>query len=527
MDAASPIHAAGRSPFHRLPQILTVLIATIALTTPDAFSQRRGGGGFRGGSIGGGRGSFGGSRIGGSRGFSGGRFGGSSVPRTRSFSGGRSGSFNPTFGHSGAFRRGSSGSIHHNSGFGRGFAGGISRNGGICRTGSGYWGRGWTGGARGGWCGVRSSYCAPRFYGCGSFGRSVFACGAWPTWCGPRSCFLGSSIFSYGVYGGAAYVDYPYLVDNSVYVAPTVVETEAPPPPVQDQSEPVQSESGRIDSRVAGLLEQGEKALQKGQYDVAREHFDRAMQLAPDDPRSRISFGLTEFALGNFGDAAAAIHDAMSMAPDLAATPLDLRKGFGDGQTYQSQMNLLENLIHLRPDDLRFPMLLGFMQYYGGQRATGIQTLRNYTKARPDDATVNTFVETAARASQPQTPAQPSTPPKVVYPKKSASLVEPLGRHPDGPIASWDDVALQRLAIDEFSMARGLDRVGNRLEAEIASRDVDDETGALEKAKLKMHWVEWKKKTGHDGFESMSGKQKKTTVKIKFDEWGQFSEFDD
>lgn len=289
----------------------------------------------------------------------------------------------------------------------------------------------------------------------------------------------------------------------------------------------MESRRGPEDSRVAGLLEQGEKALQKEQYDVAREHFDHAMQLAPNDPRSRISFGLCEFALGNFGNAAAAIHDAMSMAPDLASTPLDLRKGFGNGQAYQTQINLLENLIRLRPDDLRYPMLLGFMQYFGGQRATGIQTLRDYTKARPDDATVSTFIQTAERASRPPPPAQPSKTPKVIYPKGSASLVDPLGRHPDGAIASWDDVALQRLAIDEFSMARGLDRVGNRVEAEIASKDVDDETGVLEKAKLKMHWVEWKKKSCEDGVEAMAAKQKKTTVKIKFDEWGQFSEFDD
>ena len=61
----------------------------------------------------------------------------------------------------------------------------------------------------------------------------------------------------------------------------------------------------------------------------------------------------------------------------------------------------------------------------------------------------------------------------------------------------------------------------------ISSTDFDDETGAIVKAKFKMHWVQWKTREGTGGSEIREAKQKKTSIKLKFDEFGQFSEYCD
>jgi len=356
----------------------------------------------------------------------------------------------------------------------------------------------------------------------------VFACGDRPYYCGPWNCFAGSCFLGYGVYGGATVIEYPYFVDNSVHVEPADVETVTVTPPDEETTEPDGAGSSANDARVAGLLEQGEKAFQVGHYGEARERFESAMKLAPDDPRSRVSFGLSDFALGNFGDAASAVHDAMAMAPDLAATPLDLGKGFGDAQSFQRQVDLLANLTRARPDDSRFQWLLGFVQYFGGDRTTGLQTFHQYTAAHPEDQTVGAFVRNAEGVSPPPRPQPPpSTRPYSVYQRPSAAVVEPLKRNPDGAVAQWRDENLRELALDQFSFARGLDRNGNRIAVEIVAKDIDDDTGALTKAKFKVRWVEWKTKTGKDRQEAREEKQKKTTIKLKFDEFGQFTEYCD
>ena len=94
-------------------------------------------------------------------------------------------------------------------------------------------------------------------------------------------------------------------------------------------------------------------------------------------------------------------------------------------------------------------------------------------------------------------------------------------------IAQWPDEELRRLALDKFSGTRDLDPAENRIGIEIVAKEYDDDTGALIKAKFRVHWVEWRTIRLKDGCEVREEKQKKTTVKLKFDELGRFTEFCD
>jgi len=106
----------------------------------------------------------------------------------------------------------------------------------------------------------------------------------------------------------------------------------------------------------------------------------------------------------------------------------------------------------------------------------------------------------------------------------------PVAEQPPGPppeITQWSDEDLRNMAGDKFTATRGLDAEANRVSIELVNKEYHDETGALVKAKFRVRWVEWKISRTKDGREIREEKQKSTSVKLKFDELGRFTEYDD
>ena len=116
-----------------------------------------------------------------------------------------------------------------------------------------------------------------------------------------------------------------------------------------------------------------------------------------------------------------------------------------------------------------------------------------------------------------------------VYPgySRPAVAVETVQAAPAVQVAQWDDEGLREFALNKFCSTRGLDPDGNRVVVEIVALNYHDRTGALTKAKFKVRWVEWKIKRCKDGTEIREEKQKKTTIKLKFDELGRFKKYCD
>jgi tetratricopeptide (TPR) repeat protein len=177
---------------------------------------------------------------------------------------------------------------------------------------------------------------------------------------------------------------------------------------------------GDAASNAEGLLEQGEKSLLEGQYADAREYFARAASLDPHDPRSRVSLGFSEFALGDFENAATTVHEVMKMAPDLAATPLDMRGFFGEIDIIEKQLAKLEQITQHHAKNSRMNFLLGFVRYYSGDHASGAQTLLEYIAANPEDSSIRSFIEIAGSVAQPM--PQPD----------ERSIAQQSGRPPSG-----------------------------------------------------------------------------------------------
>jgi len=230
------------------------------------------------------------------------------------------------------------------------------------------------------------------------------ACGR-STWVRPGSHTRCSAVpcnwpgFGYGacsgVYIGGFYVDPP----ADAYEAAAVTE---PDEPEFVAAEPIPSvSSGPDDSRVAVLLAAGERELRAGRFDEAREALGAALQISPSDPQCLLPFGISSLALGNYRDAAGALHDLVAASPDLARTPLDLRQRFGASNLATIRRGL-EALSNPQPDGGPLQFLLGFVQFFGGEPITGRETLRGYVAANRSDQAARQFFETIERVTPPR-----------------------------------------------------------------------------------------------------------------------------
>ena len=374
-------------------------------------------------------------------------------------------------------------------------------------------------------------------------------------------------------------------------VAPRVTQAVDEPKQNSERPQSTHEQAGPIQedavSDAQRLLEQGEQLLLEGQYAKARESFARAASFDPQDPRSRLCLAFSEFALGDFEDAATTVHDVMKMAPDLAATPLDMRGLFEIG-TLEEQLAKLEAITRLQSESSRLRYLLGFVRYYSADRVSGAQTLLDYSDANPEDSTIRPFIEIAASAVDPMPqpdersmarqserplsaelvgpPGPPYDEPEAAprppfrdrplaadgspreFPPSGkrfrqdqveprffggprvegpATLVEPRRPGPKVVFASAaESDNLEEFAVQVFCREEGLDPVDNEVAARVTDEDVDEDTGALT-AEIKMHWVEWKLKEGRHGGTVRKAKPKSETIKLEFDDRGRLTDYDD
>lgn len=110
-------------------------------------------------------------------------------------------------------------------------------------------------------------------------------------------------------------------------------------------------------------------------------------------------------------------------------------------------------------------------------------------------------------------------------------VVKPPKPRPDVAIVSHTEDGLEATAASKFCAVRHLSEKDNRVELTLVSRDFHSDTGALKKVKFKVSWVEIKTKKTKDKdgkeVEVREEEQKDTTVKLKFDEYGRFTDYDD
>ncbi len=186
-------------------------------------------------------------------------------------------------------------------------------------------------------------------------------------------------------------------------VVPAQPVTVQPMQPAPQSPAPAQSSSLQQSdtARLASLLADAEKSMQGGRYDQARNTLMNALQMAPNDGQCLLGFGVCSLALGNFGDAASALHETININPDLARTTLDLRQRFGASGNFGGLRRTLEEVAKSQPNGSPSQFLLGYVQFFGGEAVAGRETLKAYSSANTEDTVIKKFLSVAERVTPP------------------------------------------------------------------------------------------------------------------------------
>jgi tetratricopeptide (TPR) repeat protein len=274
-----------------------------------------------------------------------------------------------------------------------------------------------------------SFYCPPRWRGTRfSF---FFGLGFYPAWYYPPAVIYAPPVYYYppaviyappvyyypavsAVYLAPPIVERTYVVENVYYNTPvyerdviretvyeeTVVrsddaaeEAAAYRDPAADPSlaQGVEPPAQPVD--IERFLSRGDRAFETGRYAEARDEFARALLGNPNDPRVLLSYGLAEFALGNFVDAASAVERGIEQAPALSGAAFDLRQVYGSEEDLWRHITDLTKYAQQRIDDDPLLILLGFVRFYAGEYSVGLAAFDAYLARYPDDAEVAHFVE--------------------------------------------------------------------------------------------------------------------------------------
>lgn len=222
-----------------------------------------------------------------------------------------------------------------------------------------------------------------------------------------------------------AYLAYPYLsvpyVTGSYISTPSVVSTYddsvgygyaapayAPPtgstspdvsqsqpnttaPPAADAYQPL--ETGATDSPA----EQGNAAFAAGRYDEARGLYARAVMTDERDGYAKVLYAWSNFALGDYEVAAAALRRALLTTTDLVNYPMDLRTLYPDRAVLDSQADALLRFLADNPEHREVQLVWGYFLYSIGQAESAAAVFKGLAGADQNDTLLSNLRNAAVR----------------------------------------------------------------------------------------------------------------------------------
>ena len=137
---------------------------------------------------------------------------------------------------------------------------------------------------------------------------------------------------------------------------------------------PVRSFVGRGDSALNDELLKAESLLEVGQYYEAAQRYEAAQAIAPFSPLPLLGKGHAYLAAGEYLRAAVAIIQGLERYPELVKFDLDLTSLLGGAEIVDIRRANLMQLLE-RQEEPRLRFLLGYLEYYTGQRESGLANL--------------------------------------------------------------------------------------------------------------------------------------------------------
>jgi hypothetical protein len=168
---------------------------------------------------------------------------------------------------------------------------------------------------------------------------------------------------------------------------------------------PIRSLAGARQTQIDQMLAQAEDLMRKGEYYRAAGTYNGVITAAPENALAWLGRANALLAAGEYLQAYVALDRGIGRFPQVLAFDLDLPALVGNREVLDIRRAELEKLLSGNPD-YRMQFLLGYMDYYSGQRSLGLQVIQKAAGAAPSGS----VVRQAAEILQTQPPTtQPAT----------------------------------------------------------------------------------------------------------------------
>ncbi len=223
----------------------------------------------------------------------------------------------------------------------------------------------------------------------------------------------------YGYSYASVYLSQPYVVqaydDTPAYVVPTYiqpVETTYPspgaPPPAAAPPAMAESYQPLTPPQAASPVSEGNAAFTAGRYDEARDLYVRAVFSDERDGYAKVLYAWSNFALGDYDVAAAAIRRALLTTSDLVTYPMDVRTLYSDLAALDRQTDALLRFLADHPDHREAQLVWGYLLYSIGQADRAASAFNGLAGADTNDTIVLKLRDAAVKAAQAQSQAPPA-----------------------------------------------------------------------------------------------------------------------
>lgn len=213
------------------------------------------------------------------------------------------------------------------------------------------------------------------------------------------------------------------------------------PGPTQqdDQKRP----TGLSGDEMNRLMKEGVEAFAAGQYEDAARSFLRVSMADPQNIDAMLAYAVSRFATGDYPVAAIAIRRGVRAFPTVVNSSFDVRDRYNTPTDFDLHLQVLEEFVRERPDDVDGWVVLGFIRHFTAQRELTTRTFEMVKKLSQSDADVaDIFLK-----AQPVSRSQPS-------PAPAPSSAPPSGQGTQGAIDPWDDGASEpvQASAESFSI---------------------------------------------------------------------------
>ncbi len=145
---------------------------------------------------------------------------------------------------------------------------------------------------------------------------------------------------------------------------------------------PIRSLAGQRQTQVDRLLARAEEQMHKAQYYRAAEIYGGVAATVPDNALAWLGRANALLAAGEYVQAYVALEQGIERFPQLLTYDLDLPSLVGNREILDIRRAEIEKTL-AGTSDYRLGFLLGYLEYYSGQREAGLRTMQKAVQAMP------------------------------------------------------------------------------------------------------------------------------------------------